>query len=231
MAVKMKTHHYQLQKTMGRELPGMSRSDGVSSVMTEIKPPQASSPGDDRSIDSELVKQAANGNEAAFALLVNRHLKQIFSVSRRMLGNDSDAEDISQEVFLKLWKNAGSFDSNRAKLSTWLHRITINLCIDRYRARKLVAISEADEPVISGDQERRVQEQQLSARIEEELSSLPDRQRLAIILFHFEGHNMKSVGELLEISVEAVESLLARARRKLKQSLKSELAALLPHEE
>ncbi len=203
----------------------------MSHEMTEIKPPIASISDDDRNNDSELVKQAANGNETAYAILVERHLKQIFSVARRMLGNDADAEDVSQEVFLRLWKHAGTFDSERSKLTTWLHRITINLCIDRYRTRKLVAIDEVDEPVISGDQERSIQEQQLSARVEEKLHSLPDRQRLAIILFHYEGHSMKTVAELLEISVEAVESLLARARRKLKQALKSELAALLPHDE
>lgn len=231
MAVTLGAYKFLLPQEMEIGLPKQSDLDGVSREVAENKPRLVSSRDDERHREHELVKLTAEGNETAYASLVNQNLKQVYAVAKRMLGNDADAEDVSQEVFLKLWKHAGTFESNRAKLSTWLHRITVNLCIDRYRARKHETISDVDEPSIFGEQYRSVQEQQLSVRVEKELMGLPDRQRLAIILFHYEGHSMKSVGEILEVSVEAVESLLARARRKLKEALKSELGALMPQDD
>lgn len=227
----MEAYKYLLPQEMEIDLPKQSESDDVSCDPVNSKPRLASSRDVGRKLEHELVRLAAAGNETAYASLVNQNLNQVYSVARRMLGNDADAEDVSQEVFLRLWKHAGKFESDRAKLSTWLHRITVNLCIDRYRARKHESINDVDEPLILGNQVRNIEEQQLSARVEKELLNLPDRQRMAIMLFHYEGHSMKSVGELLDVSVEAVESLLARARRKLKHALKSELAELLPQEE
>ncbi len=178
--------------------------------------------------EADLVARTANGDSAAYKILVDRQVHHIYAVARRMLGDEAEAEDIVQEVFLRLWKNAGKFDPEKARLSTWLHRVTSNLCIDRLRGRRTEQLDEKYEASYMGDQDTNLQNKALTKRLQEVMMGLPERQRLALVLFHFEGHSMKETGDILEISVEAVESLLARGRRTMKQKLKAEWTTLLP---
>lgn len=182
----------------------------------------------EQDFEARLVERTASGDERAFAALVDRHLGPVLALARRMLGNDAEAEDVAQETLIRLWNNAGRFDRKRARLSTWLYRITSNLCIDRLRGRKVEPLDDVPEIRTDPEQDRSVHEQQLSARMDTALRGLPERQRLALTLFHYQELGMKEAADIMDVSVEALESLLARARRSVKKELEAEWKALLP---
>ncbi len=179
--------------------------------------------------DDALMAQAAAGDSQAFAALVAANLPQMLALSRRLLGDEDEAEDVAQEAFLRLWRQAPKWERGRARVSTWLYRVTYNLCVDRLRSRRPNAPLEAanDQPQ-PADQLRAVAERELGNRVEHALDRLPPRQKTALILFHYQGLSLAEVAAVLQVSVEAVESLLARARRKLKNELAPEWKALLP---
>lgn len=173
--------------------------------------------------DDELVARVAQGDEAACAMLVGRHLPRMVALARRMMGNQADAEEVAQEVFLRVWTHAARWEPGRAQFSTWLHRVATNLCLDRLRRRTTDDIDSIPEP--ESDEpgpDVLLEQQQLADRVESALHSLPERQRAAIVLCHYQGLTNIEAAETLEISVEAVESLLGRARRALRESLATE---------
>ncbi len=182
--------------------------------------------------DEELVVRVAEGDAAAFECLMVKYLSAIVAYSRRMVGDEGEAEDIAQEALLRFWNNAATFDPDKAKFSTWLYRIAGNLCIDRLRKRKTQGVKEPLEEAadigIPAEQNYSLESQQLSKRVENALSILPERQRQALILCHYQGLKMKEAGDIMDISVEALESLLARARRKLKKDLEADWKKFLP---
>lgn len=190
--------------------------------------PMLRSKASERDIEARLVERAAAGDERAFASLVKAHLGPVLAVGRRMLGDDAEAEDIAQETFHRLWKNAGRFDRKKARLSTWLYRIASNLCIDRLRGRTTESLDDVPEIESDPEQDRAVHERQLSARMDAALYVLPDRQRLALTLFHYQELSMKEAAEIMNVSIDALESLLARARRSLKKDLEAEWKVFLP---
>jgi RNA polymerase sigma-70 factor (ECF subfamily) len=142
-----------------------------------------------------------------------------------MLGEAPEAEDVTQETMLRLWKIAPDWQADRAALATWLYRVASNLCIDRLRRRRQQPGRGAGGPSggdampeIADDApgpERRLQARDRAAALDEALAALPERQRLAIVLRHFEERPNPEIAAILDSSVEAVESLLARARREL----------------
>ncbi|MGI9387516.1 MAG: RNA polymerase sigma factor [Methyloligellaceae bacterium] len=215
---------------MGRSRNGAAkRTIGVPSNGAGSGPRSTPRAGQsDRDIEAGLVGRAAAGDERAFAALVEAHLGPVLSVGRKMLGDDSEAEDVAQETFHRLWKNAGRFDHERARLSTWLYRIAANLCIDRLRGRTVEPLEDVPETGANPEQVRNVHERQLSARMDAALQRLPDRQRLALTLFHYQEFSMKEAAEIMDVSIEAFESLLARARRRIKKDLELEWRTLLP---
>ncbi len=186
----------------------------------------------DKEIDKVLVKRIAAGDVAAFSLLSERYLVKVVSLSRRMLGDEAEAEDIAQECFLRVWKRADSFDPDKASFSTWLYRVAGNLCIDRIRKRKSQGVVEpleyAENVGVPADQEREMAKKQLEERVDQALQILPDRQRQALVLCHFQGLRMKEASSIMEVSVEALESLLARGRRSLKKELEAEWMQFMP---
>lgn len=183
----------------------------------------AASTGLNKASDDELVALVAQGDENACRILVDRHLPRMIALARRMMGNQADAEEVAQEVFLRVWTHADRWEPGRAQFTTWLHRVATNLCLDRLRRHTTDDIDSIPEPMSDEPGPDVVlEQQQLSERVEKALQALPSRQRAAVTLTHFQGMTNIEAAEMLEISVEAVESLLGRARRALKDSLATE---------
>lgn len=181
-------------------------------------------------LDQDLLARIADRrDEGAFALLLDRHLENVRALAWRILASHADVDDIAQEVFLKLWKKPGSFTPGKAKFSTWLYRVTLNACIDRQRKMKTMPLEPVETtmpddgptPEVSAINTSRAQ------RVAQAIADLPDRQRQAIALSHYQELSNIEAAEIMETSVEAIESLLGRARRALKAALQSDIAELL----
>ncbi|MAK62676.1 MAG: RNA polymerase sigma-70 factor [Ponticaulis sp.] len=182
--------------------------------------------------DDVLLRRCAEGDRQASALLINRYSKVILAIAQRMTGSREDAEDITQEVFIKIFRQAGKWEAGKAKFSTWIHRVTVNQCYDRLRKKRETGVSEVPDMMDdTAGPASQLQSQQASKRVRAAMAELPERQRAALLLSHFEGLSNIEAAEILEISVEAVESLLSRARRGLRNALKGERADLMGHKD
>jgi RNA polymerase sigma-70 factor (ECF subfamily) len=188
--------------------------------------------GSEASEDAALVAASSRGDAAAFRTLVDRHLGAVLAVGRRMLRDDAEAEDVAQEALLRLWRSAEALDVGAQGVRPWLRRVVSNLCVDRMRSGKRVTVTdEVPERAEAATQLSRLEAQDTSQRVDEALKALPDRQRMALTLFHYEGLSQIEVGQIMGISDEAVESLLARARRTLKAALRDDWRELLASDE
>jgi RNA polymerase sigma-70 factor, ECF subfamily len=166
----------------------------------------------------ELMRRTAKGDAAAFRVLSEAHLGKIMNFAYRMLHHRTDAEDIAQETFLRLWKDAGRYEP-KARVGTWLHRIAHNLCVDRLRTRRERPSENMDEERASQEPGGLLDRKRVAHAVEEALAALPERQRAAIALVHYQELSNIEAAEVLGVGVEAVESLLARGRRSLRETL------------
>ena len=163
------------------------------------------------------------GGRSAYQTLVKRHLKSISHYAYRLLGNQKDTQDITQEVFLRLWTNAQKWDSEKSKLTTWLHRITHNLCIDYLRKNGRMQTQDsfddeaADSP--SNNEESIGENSDKTKLLREAISALPENQRSALSLCHYQGFSNKEAAVIMNITVKALESAIARAKRSLREKL------------
>lgn len=181
--------------------------------------------------DGPLLTRAGRGDVVAFRALLDRHLTAILMIARRMLREDAEAEDVAQEAMLRLWRTAATLAVGAGGVRPWLRRVVSNLCIDRLRMGQRTEVTDAvPEEAVPASQLQCIADGELSARVEAALNALPERQRLALTLFHYEGLSQGEVGTLMGVSEEAVESLLARARRALKVSLHDDWQQLLSEE-
>jgi RNA polymerase sigma-70 factor (ECF subfamily) len=174
--------------------------------------------------DEEWMEAVCRGDRRAYQALVDRHWKAISHYAFRLLGDLSEAEDISQETFLRLWKQAEKWQPGKAKLSTWLHRITHNLCIDHLRKHSRMQ-AEADPgqfveaEAIAGQDIEDQSREELGGQLQRALATLPESQRSALMLCSQSGFSNQEAAAIMGISVKALESTLARARRTLRSSL------------
>ncbi|MEX0941289.1 MAG: sigma-70 family RNA polymerase sigma factor [Pseudomonadales bacterium] len=170
--------------------------------------------------ERELVLEISRGNQVAYKQVLEAQLPAVARYVSRMMGGSREAEDITQEVFLRLWTHAGDYHAGQARLTTWLHNIAHNLCIDYFRKHKRIVHEPPADDIEGGPEpDRQFFVALTSEQVRQGVMRLPERQRSALILCHFQGLTNKDAAIILDVSVDALESLLARARRKLKTSL------------
>ena len=177
--------------------------------------------------DDALLAQIAAGDIGAWGTIVDRHLPAVSRYAASVLGDNAQGEDVAQETFIRLMTKAQTWEANGAGLKSWLFRVARNLCIDHKRKKRPEPIGNAEfigDPVDGDATNRRID---IANTVKLALAELPERQQTAIVLVHYEGFSGSEAANLLDISVEAVESLLARARRSLRMALKPDAAELL----
>jgi RNA polymerase sigma-70 factor (ECF subfamily) len=181
-----------------------------------------------RDPDEELVRRVGEGDKRAASELVRRHLPRMVGLSRRMLGDPAEAEDVAQEVFLRVWKHAAAWKPGQAKFETWMHRVAMNLCLDRLRrsGRNGGEVS-PETPDMRASATKALDDRQRRDRVRDALQKLPERQRAALVLCYYQERTNIEAAEILGVSVDALESLLSRARRTLKSVLSAERADLM----
>jgi RNA polymerase sigma-70 factor (ECF subfamily) len=168
--------------------------------------------------DGDLVSRSARGDESAFKELLDRHQGAVYGFARRFLKDAQEAEEIAQEVFLRLYRTAGTYRC-QASLRSYLFRIAKNLCIDVLRKKRPEPMAEPPETTDGRTAFEQVAEAQSLQRLLEALDRLPDNQRAAILLRHDQGMRYEEIAESLNLTVSAVDSLLVRARRTLRKRL------------
>lgn len=183
--------------------------------------------------DEDLMMRIGNGDRAAFGDLVRRHLDRAVAVAQRVTGSRGDAEDVAQEAFLRVWTKAPQWraadgDFRGARFTTWLYRVVVNLGIDRRRRPSTSALEAAGDPADPADSAlQSLEKAQLSAQVATAVATLPERQRAALTLCFYEGLSNREAAEILDLTPGAIESLLVRARRSLRQALAGVAAEFL----
>lgn len=180
--------------------------------------------------DEELMEQVKAGSSTAFELLLCRHSKRAVNLAYRFVGDAALAEDIAQEAFLRVWRNRHRYTPS-AKFTTFLYRIVANLCISQHRYQTRHPATFVSPPpdetttyfsFPSGGENplEKLRQQELAAAVREAIKSLPENQRLAVILLRYEGLSYEEIAEVMGTTVSAVKSLLVRARQNLRERLK-----------
>lgn len=182
--------------------------------------------------EQELIAGLARGDRAAFRELVETHKKKVYFLALDMIGNHADAEDVSQEVFLKVFRSFDTFH-REAKLGSWLYRITYNACIDHLRKRATTPEPMEDEaleagfrshpqisvPLASENPAAAAERSQFRERIERALETVSPQEKAVFLLRHYEDLALGDIAEALGLSVGSVKSYLFRAVRKLRKEI------------
>ncbi len=170
--------------------------------------------------DEELVRRVGQGDPAAIQAMVARKLPRMLALAHRMLGDAAEAEDVAQEAMLRAWRQAPRWSPGKARFDTWLHRVGLNLCYDRLRRRREIATDAPPERPYEGPApDRGLMAADTAAAVDAALARLPDRQREAIVLCHYQELTNIEAAALMSVSIEALESLLSRGRRALRTTL------------
>jgi len=172
--------------------------------------------------DATLVAAVARGEERALELLIRRHGGWAARFAERLTGNAAMADEVVQNGFLKIWQKAATWEG-RSRFSTWFYRVVHNLAIDQLRAQRNDH-DELDESLHDerAGPQRLAERDQRDARVRAALATLPERQRLALVLSHYEGCSQAEAAAILGVGEGALESLLSRARATLRNALSDE---------
>jgi RNA polymerase sigma-70 factor (ECF subfamily) len=174
----------------------------------------------DADSDEALMARIGRGEQAAFRILARRYAAICAALATRVLGNRTEAEDVAQEALLRVWTNAPRWQPV-AKFRTWLTRIVINLCLDRKRRAPWVALEAAGELADPArDPAAQYENNERERLVADAVGQLPIRQRAAIVLVYREGMSHAEAAEILDTTVSAVETLLARGKTALRRTLK-----------
>jgi RNA polymerase sigma-70 factor (ECF subfamily) len=178
-------------------------------------------------LSTGCLRKIVAGDQAAFRSVVETYYAQVLRVAARLLHDATDAEDVAQEAFLKLWRQAAGI-RDEASMPAWLMKVATNLALDRLRRPTAAVVSVVPDVVDErGAPDRARRRADVSRAVDRALSGLPERQRLALVLVHFEGCEQRVAAAAMDVSIEALESLLARARRGLKAALRDDWPSLL----
>ena len=175
--------------------------------------------------DESLLCRIQEGSHEAFAILVDRHSNRFYRIAYRLVSSRDDAEDIVQEMFLKLWGRPNLWDPGKgAKFTTWFYRIIINRCFDHHKKKKLINVPEdiefADE---NPGQDVLFDMHQKQAVLERFIRELPERQQQAVNLCFYEGLSNNEAAQIIGVKVKALQSLVMRAKTTLKYKIKQYL--------
>ena len=177
--------------------------------------------GADSLDDAQLMALLAEGDRTALGELVKRHQHRVLEIAHRTTGDQVLAEDIGQEAFLRVWRSAARYHPT-AQFTTWLYRIVVNLCLDAFKKRKPLA---GDPPDAAGNESeqpsRFLEHGDCAEAVRAAVASLPERQRVAVVLHRFSGLPQRAIAEATGWTESAVESLLVRAYAALRKSLKN----------
>jgi len=170
--------------------------------------------------DAELLARSAGGDRRAFDRIVARYGPLALRLAARIAPDRHSAEDVAQEALVRIWHRAGDFDARRARFTTWLYRIVVNLCIDLRRRPRAVQLPEHFDTVdpATGAEEGLEHDERRSA-LAGAMEGLTDAQRAALALVYDEGLSGAEAAQVLGVTAKAVERLLARARAHLRERL------------
>lgn len=177
---------------------------------------------DEQDGDAALMARIAAGDRRAFQTFARRYAAKCFAIARRVLRDPSDAEEVVQEALLRVWEHAAAWRGSTAQATTWLYRIVVNLAIDRTRKRAPIFVPVEHGPVMidpAPSAHLVLEGRELETHVAHELPGLPERQRKALSLCYLEGLSCAEAARAMEISVSAMEALLVRARRTLRDRL------------
>lgn len=172
--------------------------------------------------DAALMREVGTGSVAAFAVLVERHTPALYRVAMRMLSDGHEAEDVVQECFTRLWQHAPRWQPSGAGLVGWLHRIAMNLCFDRKRRFRVVTMPDLPDMVDNAPMaDDLIAAEQAHGAVATALADLPERYRAALVLCYYEGFTNALAADVLALNIKAMESLLFRARRQMRDLLET----------
>jgi RNA polymerase sigma-70 factor (ECF subfamily) len=172
--------------------------------------------------DDLLLDRIAGHDEAAFRALVERHVDRAYGLALRILRNPSDAEDVAQDVMLKVWTQRGNWQAGRARFSTWLYRVVTNRCLDLHRRPRTEDIERVPESADGRpDAVDDIHRTEVTTLLDHAMGRLPEQQRIALILSYTDDLRNAEIAEIMETTVMAVESLLKRGRQQLRHFLRN----------
>ncbi|WP_420549531.1 sigma-70 family RNA polymerase sigma factor [Curvivirga sp.] len=215
----MDAKKYKLAET----LPAVAKLKGALAKRLTRHKPESQKLSPETDSDEALMVLVVQGDKSAYRKLVERHVDRTVALAKRIVSGDSDAEDIAQDVFLNLWKSKEKWNPEKASFRTWLYRMTLNRAIDYQRKTKFVNIEDVQEPEDERpNAETHIQQNQVSARIRDAIKQLSETQQVAISLYYHEGLTAAQVAEVMGIKLNAAESLLKRARQRLREIMKDQ---------